>query len=312
MAATFGEDRRCVGLSAAQVATLSERWPSPERTRCSLSLSACVVATPSSVPSTATPSDVGSLHEEPLRSEDVVEMREVPELDDMFADSDSGMPSPSKSFRRRLRRKRQAEAMKAGAAATPIAATTEAAVAYSESDSRPCPRPRVTLEDLGFGLLSPCGGLVDGNLMLQSASATPIGIHQYRAMNMVASAQAHQASFCGGAITPARPTPLEHSVTPLSACIVSTSPCLGTVVRGDASCRTPVVSVAPAVGLSNIVVATPTPIQCCTTISAPPVDSTSVGFPAVALRFLCGGSTPTSAEELAQRLQASAPDVYHD
>lgn len=258
-----------------------------------ISLSTCAVATPSSVPSTATPSDVGSLHDEPLLLDDFVE---IAVLNDCLL-------SPSKSFRRRLRRKRQAEAVKASAAVESIT--------YAETDSRSCPSQVVTLEDLSFGLLSPCGGVVDAKLTLQSASPTPIGTHQGGVMTMMASPQACQASFCAGPSKPALPAGLDHCVTQ-PPFIVSTSPCCGTVVRGDASCRTPARAVGPAMGSSSLVVANPVLSQCYMTTNNAPLCSPTVGSPAHALWFLCGGSTPTSAEDLARQLQAAAPEVYED
>lgn len=221
------------------------------------------------------------------------------------ADLEDGMTSPSKSFRRRLRRKRQAEAVKAAAA-------TES-ITYAEADSRSCQSQVVTLEDLGFGLLRSCGGFVDAKLTLQSPLPTPMnGIHHSGTMNAMVSPQACQASFSTGSVEHGPTTPLDKCLPPMSPCIVSTHPCLGTVVRGDASCRSPVGASGPTAAPSMIVVANPVPIHGCTTLHVPPLYSPTVGPAADALRFLCGGSTPVSAEDLAQRLQAAAPDVYED
>lgn len=297
MAATSGD--MCVGLSVAQVATLPERWPMAHvRKPSGLSLSACAVATPSSIPSTATPSDVGSLHDEPLHSEDFVASVEPADFDDC-------MLSPSKSFRRRLRRKRQAEAIKASA-----------------EEVRPCLSSTVTLEDIGFGIDSPCRGFVDATQPIQSAAHSRFEPPHRSPLNTATTPSAYQANISTGHINAALPMPLDHFLSPISPCkspwmpssmVFSTSPCNGTVVRGDASARTPVGAVGPVTCLSHVIAAANlAPIPMHPAAVTLPTQSATVSPPSETMRFLCGGQGLVSAEDMAQRLRAAAPEVYED
>jgi hypothetical protein len=60
------------------------------------------------------------------------------------------------------------------------------------------------------------------------------------------------------------------------------------------------------------VAASAAPTSTCAASSVPCQSMPMEAQADAALRFLCGGQTPSSAADLAQRLQAAVPEVYED
>eukprot|EP00928_Gymnodinium_smaydae_P088705 TRINITY_DN7276_c0_g2_i1.p1 TRINITY_DN7276_c0_g2~~TRINITY_DN7276_c0_g2_i1.p1 ORF type:complete len:344 (-),score=37.21 TRINITY_DN7276_c0_g2_i1:435-1334(-) len=242
---------------------------------------------------------------------------------DMFADSDDEpVPSsPSKSARRRMRRRRQRDAIRAAMA--------------SEANEEGCMKTEVpsnvTLDELG--MRAP-----EQTCSQQSMRPT---LFRPPPLTMTPTASAMPSSRCfprasfGGVVslpcaTSGMSAPLGCAVaaSPCNATscgvqgVMSTSPCGGTVVRGDASARTPTSSALqpPSVNyatrnlssaVSSVMVAQQRQVEFRAVGSAmaaspnTPVQRT--------LQMLLGNAgLALSKEELVAHLEAAAPDVYED
>eukprot|EP00928_Gymnodinium_smaydae_P060401 TRINITY_DN4405_c0_g1_i1.p1 TRINITY_DN4405_c0_g1~~TRINITY_DN4405_c0_g1_i1.p1 ORF type:complete len:318 (-),score=54.82 TRINITY_DN4405_c0_g1_i1:445-1398(-) len=236
---------------------------------------------------------------------------------DMFADSEDEeelLPtgSPSKSARRRMRRRRQRDVIRAAAAAAQADGTARHGEGAAEPQERVRERQRPSC---ALAILSP--------------SATPTSRAIITTPQFLPGGMRSPLSTCSGA------TPSACSASTFgSSGVMSTSPCAGSVVRGDASERAPVNRTVPQRPMAVCAVSPPAtsphPPLCCSypmleppravCIVAAPVSVVPVARPALAhaavpeaFRKMFGDAPMTmTRDELLARLEAAAPEVYED